>query len=61
MRGIAVGLLIALGGLGMLSGCGDTRGERVVTGAAGGALAGQVIAGEPLAGAAVGGVVGAVR
>ena len=46
---------------GLLAGCGESRSTRVVTGAAGGALAGQVIADEPLAGAAVGGVVGAVR
>ena len=60
MRGLSVGLLFA-GTLVLLAACGNTRTERVVTGAAGGALAGQVVAGEPLAGAAVGGVVGAVR
>lgn len=56
-----IGLAGLFAGALMLAGCGSTRSERVVTGAAGGALAGQVIANEPLAGAAVGGVVGAVR
>jgi hypothetical protein len=60
MRGLSIGILFA-GSLVLLSACGSTRTERVVTGAAGGALAGQVVAGDPLAGAAVGGVVGAVR
>ena len=60
MHRIAVGILFA-GAAVLLAACGDTRTERVVTGAAGGALAGQLIGGEPLAGAAVGGVVGAVR
>jgi hypothetical protein len=45
----------------LLAACGETRGQRVVTGAAGGALAGEVIADEPLAGAAVGGLIGAVN
>lgn len=52
---------VAVLGVLALAGCGSTRTEKVVTGAAGGALAGQVIAGEPLAGAAVGGVIGATR
>ena len=39
----------------LLAACGETRGQRVVTGAAGGALAGEVIADEPLAGAVIGG------
>ena len=60
MREIRLAALAACAAL-LLAGCGSTRTERIVTGAAGGALAGQVIAGEPLAGAAVGGVVGAVR
>jgi hypothetical protein len=53
---VALGLLAAL-----LAACGETRGQRVVTGAAGGALAGEVLADEPLAGAAAGGLIGAVR
>ena len=44
----------------LLAACGETRGQRVVTGAAGGALAGEVIADEPLAGAVIGGGIGAV-
>jgi hypothetical protein len=54
---LALGLLSAL----LLAACGETRGQRVVTGAAGGAVAGEVIADEPLAGAAIGGVLGAAR
>ncbi|KFI30333.1 hypothetical protein CDV50_12860 [Haematobacter massiliensis] len=45
----------------VVAACGNTRGQRIATGAVGGAAAGQVIADEPLAGAAVGGLVGAVR
>lgn len=45
----------------LLAGCGESRSTRVITGAAGGAVAGQVLAGEPLVGAAVGGGIGAVR
>lgn len=44
-----------------LVGCGESRSTRVVTGAAGGAVAGQVIADDPVAGAVAGGVIGAVR
>lgn len=44
-----------------LSACGDTRGERVATGALGGAVAGQVVAGAPVAGALIGGGIGAVK
>ena len=54
---VALGLVSAL----VLAACGETRGERVVTGAAGGAVAGEVIADEPLAGAAIGGAAGALR
>ncbi|MFT4149490.1 MAG: hypothetical protein QM656_04770 [Paracoccaceae bacterium] len=44
-----------------LSACGQTRGMRMATGAAGGAVAGQAIAGEPVAGAIIGAGIGAVR
>jgi hypothetical protein len=52
--------VLAIAG-GLLAGCGETRTTRVVTGAAGGALAGEVIADQPLLGAAIGGGIGAVR
>lgn len=54
-------LLAALGAGLLLAACGETRSQRVITGAAGGALAGEVIADEPVAGAVAGGVLGAVR
>jgi osmotically inducible lipoprotein OsmB len=54
-------LLAALSSALLLAACGESRSTRVITGAAGGAVAGEVIADEPLAGAAVGGVIGAVR
>lgn len=57
---IRIAALVLVSGV-FLSACGDTRGQRVVTGAAGGALAGELIDGRPLEGAAVGGVIGAVR
>jgi hypothetical protein len=44
-----------------LAACGETRTQRAVTGAAGGAVAGEVIADAPLEGAAAGGILGAVR
>jgi len=44
-----------------LAGCGESKSTRVITGAAGGAVAGQVIADAPVAGAVVGGVAGAAR
>jgi osmotically inducible lipoprotein OsmB len=44
-----------------LAACGETREQRIITGAAGGAVAGEVIADEPLLGAAAGGIIGAVR
>ena len=53
-----VGLVAAAA---LLSACGETRGQRVLTGAAGGAVAGQVIAERPVEGAVAGGVVGALR
>lgn len=48
-------------GAALLAGCGESRSTRVITGAAGGAVAGEVLADEPLAGAAIGGGIGAVR
>jgi hypothetical protein len=54
-------VLAAVAALLMVSACGETRTTRVITGAAGGAVAGEVIADEPLAGAAVGGIIGAAR
>ena len=41
--------------------CGDTRGQRVATGALGGAAVGHVLAQDPLTGALVGGAIGALR
>lgn len=54
---VVAALLAAL----LLVGCGETRSTRVITGAAGGAVAGEVLADEPVAGAVAGGVLGAVR
>jgi hypothetical protein len=54
-------LLLAAGTAVALAACGETRSTRVLTGAAGGAVAGQVIADEPVAGAVAGGLIGAVR
>ena len=55
-------LLIAAAGAALaLAACGESRSTRVITGAAGGAVAGEVIADEPVAGAVAGGVLGAVR
>lgn len=53
--------LVLAGAMLALVGCGESRSTRVVTGAAGGAVAGQVIADDPVAGAVAGGVIGAVR
>ena len=60
MKMVSIAALIAIG-IG-LSACGNTRGERAVTGGALGAGAGAVggaLLGAPLAGAAVGGAAGA--
>jgi hypothetical protein len=46
--------------LALLAACGDTQGQRTVTGALGGAVAGEVLADDPLAGAAIGGIGGAL-
>ena len=48
------------GRLAAVSACGESRSTRVLTGAAGGAVAGQVIADKPVEGAVAGGVIGAV-
>ena len=60
MHKLLVVMLAGAVGLG-LAACGESRSTRVLTGAAGGAVAGQVIADEPVAGAVAGGVIGAVR
>ena len=52
---------LAILGLLVLVACGETRTQRVVTGAAGGAVAGEVLADEPLIGAVGGGLLGAAR
>lgn len=44
-----------------LSACGNTRTQRVATGALGGAVAGEVLGGEPVLGAVAGGAVGALN
>lgn len=51
----------ALAALLLVAACGESRSTRVITGAAGGAVAGEVIADEPVAGAVIGGVAGALR
>lgn len=45
----------------LLSACGETRGQRIATGAVGGAVAGQIIDERPVEGAVAGGLIGAVR
>jgi hypothetical protein len=54
-------VFVAAGASIVLAACGETRSTRVLTGAAGGAVAGEVLADEPVAGAVAGGVIGAVR
>jgi osmotically inducible lipoprotein OsmB len=54
-------LVVAVASAMLLAACGESRGTRVVTGAAGGAVAGEVLADDPVAGAVAGGVLGAVR
>jgi osmotically inducible lipoprotein OsmB len=54
-------LAASIAALLLVAGCGESRSTRVITGAAGGAVAGEVIADEPVAGAAIGGVAGALR
>lgn len=51
-------LIAAFATASALTACGDTRAQRVVTGAAGGAVAGEVIADRPIEGAVAGGVIG---
>ena len=45
---------MALAGIALLASCGETPLEQGVTGAAGGAVAGEVLFGEALTGAAIG-------
>jgi hypothetical protein len=54
-------MVLAAGAAMVLAACGETRTQRVVTGAAGGAVAGEVLADEPVLGAAGGALIGAVR
>jgi len=54
-------IIVATGASLLLAACGESRSTRVLTGAAGGAVAGEVIADEPVGGAVAGGVLGAVR
>jgi hypothetical protein len=54
---VALGLVSAL----LVAACGETRGQRILTGAGGGAIAGQVIADKPVEGAIIGGAAGALR
>lgn len=51
----------SLAALLLVAACGESKSTRVLTGAAGGAVAGQVIADEPVAGAVIGGTAGALR
>jgi hypothetical protein len=59
MRFIAI--IASLLAVGLVAGCGETRTQRVVTGAAAGAVAGEVIADEPVVGGLIGAGVGAIR
>ena len=54
---LAAALVAAL----LIAACGETRTQRVITGAAGGAVLGQVIDDRPVEGAVAGGVLGAIR
>jgi hypothetical protein len=54
-------LMVLAGAAMLLAACGETRTQRVVTGAAGGAVAGEVLADEPVLGAAGGALIGAAR
>ncbi|WP_172328819.1 hypothetical protein [Mangrovicoccus sp. HB161399] len=51
--------ITAICGTVALTACGQTDGERALTGMAMGAAAGQVISGDPLTGALIGGAAGA--
>lgn len=53
--------ITALAVVATVSACGNTRGQRVATGALGGAVAGEVLGNEPVAGALIGGGIGAVN
>ena len=54
-------IIAALGASLALAACGESRSTRVITGAAGGAVAGEVIADEPVVGAVAGGLIGGLR
>jgi hypothetical protein len=54
-------LFAALAATILLTGCGDTRAQRALTGAAGGAVFGQVVDERPVEGAVLGGAIGALR
>jgi hypothetical protein len=54
-------LIVAAGASLVLAACGESRSTRVLTGAAGGAVAGEVLADKPVEGAIAGGVIGGVR
>lgn len=56
-----IGAIALVGAVFCLAACGETRSQRIVTGAAGGALAGEVIDDRPVEGAVAGGLIGAVR
>ncbi|QUS35085.1 hypothetical protein [Falsirhodobacter algicola] len=61
MKRNALMAITALTLVATISACGNTRSQRVATGALGGAVAGQVVADEPIAGALIGGGIGAVN
>jgi hypothetical protein len=54
-------LFAALAATILLTACGDTRAQRALTGAAGGAVIGQVVDERPVEGAVLGGAIGALR
>lgn len=54
-------ILAAVSATLVLAACGETRTQRVATGAVGGAVVGQVVDDRPVEGAVVGGLIGAVR
>jgi osmotically inducible lipoprotein OsmB len=57
IKSASIALLAVL----LLAACGQTRTERAITGAAGGAVLGEVVADEPLAGAGIGAAAGVLR
>lgn len=60
MPSLAIAAAAMLAAL-LVTACGESRSTRVLTGAAGGAVAGEVIADKPVEGAIAGGLIGAVR